>query len=97
MIVREVSMQFLGQQNIHKAANRYHFGYYFSIFQMTQVVRRLLLMREVWGSNPKPIKSSTRCQRLTAASTLMYGPWRKAAELGTGHSGVVTLDEFDYK
>jgi len=27
----------------------------------------------------------THCQRHATAATLMCGPWRKAAELGTGH------------
>jgi len=27
----------------------------------------------VWGSNPEPIKSPTRCQRLALAATLMCG------------------------
>jgi len=29
--------------------------------QLTQVLRRLPLVRDVWASNPEPIKSSTRC------------------------------------
>jgi len=45
------------------------------------VVRQLLLVREVWSLNPEPIKSSTRCQRLATAATLMCGPWHKGAEL----------------
>jgi len=28
----------------------------------------------------------TRCQQLTTVATLMCGPWRKAAEMGTAHS-----------
>jgi len=54
--------------------------------QMAQVVRCLLLVREVWGSNSEPIKSPTRCQRLATVAALMCGPWRIAAELGTSHS-----------
>jgi len=27
------------------------------------------LVREAWGSNPEPIKSPTRCQRLAIAAT----------------------------
>jgi len=54
--------------------------------QMAQVVRRLLLVRKVWGSNPEPIKSPKHCQRLATVATLMCGPWRKAAEMGTAHS-----------
>jgi len=53
---------------------------------MIQVVKRLLLVREVWGSNPKPIKSPTRCQQPATAATWMCGPWRKATEMGTAHS-----------
>jgi len=53
---------------------------------MTQVVRRLLLAREVWGSNPDPIISLTRCQRLATVATLKCGTWRKAAEMGAAHS-----------
>jgi len=46
--------------------------------QTAQVVRRLLLVREVWGSNLEPIKSPTRCQRLATAATLMcWGPGAK--------------------
>jgi len=48
--------------------------------QMVPVVRRLFLMREVWGSNPEPIESPTRCQRLVTAATLKCGPWCKATE-----------------
>jgi len=54
--------------------------------QMAQVLRRLLLVREIWGSNIEPIKSPTRCQRLATAATFMCGPWPKAAEMGTAHS-----------
>jgi len=45
--------------------------------QIAQVIRRLLLVREVWGPNPEPIKSPIHCQRLATAATLMCGPWRK--------------------
>jgi len=41
---------------------------------------------EEWGSNPEPIKSLTRCQRLAIAAILMCGPWCKAAKMGTAHS-----------
>jgi len=51
-----------------------------------QVIRRLPLVREVWGSNPEPIKSPTRCQRLATAAPLVRGSWRKAAEMSTAHS-----------
>jgi len=53
--------------------------------QTAQVLRRLPLVREVWGSNPEPIKSHTRCQLLVTTATLMCGSWRKAAELDTAH------------
>jgi len=43
-------------------------------------------LQEVWSSNPKPIKSSTHCQWLTTTATLKFGPWHKAAEMGTAHS-----------
>jgi len=43
-------------------------------------------MREVWGSNPEPIKSRTRCQRLSTAATIECGSWHKATELGIAHS-----------
>jgi len=54
--------------------------------QMALMVRRLPLVRKEWGSNLEPIKSPTRCQRLATAATLMCGPRRKAAEIGTAHS-----------
>jgi len=53
---------------------------------MAQVIRRLLLVREVWGSNSEPKKSPTRYQRLATAAILKCGPWCKAAEKGTAHS-----------
>jgi len=43
-------------------------------------------MREEWDSNPEPIISPTRCQRLATAAILKDGSWRKAAEMGTAHS-----------
>jgi len=36
--------------------------------QMVHVIRRLLLVREIWGSNLELIKSPTRCQRLETAN-----------------------------
>jgi len=51
---------------------------------MAQVVKRLLLVQEVWDSNPEPITTPTRCQQLATVATLMCGPWRKAVELGAG-------------
>jgi len=35
---------------------------------------------------PRPVKSPTRCQQLATVTTLVCGPWRKAAEMGTAHS-----------
>jgi len=51
-----------------------------------QEQERLPLVRELRGSNPEPIKSLTRCQRLATAAALKCGPLRKDAELGTAHS-----------
>jgi len=48
---------------------------------MAQVLKRSLLVREEWESNPEPIKSPTRCQRVATVAILMCGPWRKAAEM----------------
>jgi len=56
---------------------------------MVQVIKRLLLIRKLWGTNPKPIKSHTRCQQPVTAASLIYGPWRKAAKMGTDHSIVI--------
>jgi len=50
------------------------------------MVRRMLLVQEVMGSNPDPIKSPTRYHRLVIAATLKCRPWHKAAEMGTVHS-----------
>jgi len=57
-----------------------------SVKFMGQVVKCLLLVREIRGSNSKPIKSFTRCQQPATAATLMFGSWRKAAEMSTSHS-----------
>jgi len=54
--------------------------------QMTQVVRRLPMAREVWSLNLELIKSPTRCQQLATVATLKDGPWRKAAKMGTANS-----------
>jgi len=54
--------------------------------QMSQVIRRSLLVQEVRGSNPEPIKSPKRCQQLATVTTLMCGPWRKVAEMGAAYS-----------
>jgi len=48
---------------------------------MSQVVRRSLLVREVWGSNLELIKFPTRYQQLATVAALMCGLWRKAAEM----------------
>jgi len=51
--------------------------------QMAQVDKRVLLVREAWGSNPGPIKSPTCYKRLNTAATMKNGPKHKAAEMGT--------------
>jgi len=45
-------------------------------------VRRSLLVRKVWGSNPEPIKSPTRCQRLATAATfeVTFEVWAHGAK-----------------
>jgi len=43
-------------------------------FPNAQAVKRLLLVREVWGSNPEPIKSPTRCHWHATVATLKCGP-----------------------
>jgi len=53
---------------------------------MVQVVRRLLLVREVHSSYPELIKLPTRCQQPATAAILMCGLRHKAAEMGTAHS-----------
>jgi len=55
---------------------------------MAQVIRGSLLVREVWGSNPEPIKSPKRCQRLATFATLMCEPL--AQSRGDGHRSLVT-------
>jgi len=52
------------------------------------VVRRSLLVREVWGSNPEPMKSPTRCQRLATVATLIV--WALAQSREDGHRSLVT-------
>jgi len=54
------------------------------------VVRHLPLVRKVWGLNPEPIKSPTRCQRLATAVTLMCGLWALAQSRGDGHHLLMT-------
>jgi len=54
--------------------------------QIAKVVSCMLLERQVWGSNPEPIKSSTSYQGLATAETLKCGPWRKATEMEAAHS-----------
>jgi len=39
------------------------------VIGQAQIVRRSLLVREIWGSNPEPIKYPTRCQRLATVAT----------------------------
>jgi len=48
----------------------------------------LLLVREVWGSNPEQIKSPTRCQRLATLATLIV--WALAQSRKDGHRSLVT-------
>jgi len=56
----------------------FYFVAFYDTGQMAQVVRRSLLVREVWDSNPEPIKSPARCQRLATAATLeVLGPGAK--------------------
>jgi len=57
-------------------------------FLSAHVVRRSLLVQEVWGSNPEPIKSPTRCQRLATVVTLIV--WAFAQSRGDGHHSLVT-------
>jgi len=45
------------------------------------------LVRDVWGSNPEPIKSPTRCQRLATVATLIV--WDLAQSRGDGHRSLV--------
>jgi len=56
--------------------------------QIAQVVRHSLLVLEVWGSNRKPIKSPTRCQRFTTVATLTV--WALAQSRKDGHRSLVT-------
>jgi len=60
--------------------------YKVSTDQITQVVKRLLLVQEVWGLNPESIKSVTCCKRLATVATLMCGPKCKAVEISTAYS-----------
>jgi len=46
------------------------------------------MVREVWGSNPEPIKSPIRCQRLATVVTLIV--WALAQSRGNGHRSLVT-------
>jgi len=52
------------------------------------VVRNLIRVREVWDSNPEPIKSPTRCQRLATVATWIV--WALAQSRGDGHRSLVT-------
>jgi len=58
---------------------------------MAYVVRRSFLVREVWGSNPVPIKSLTRCQRLATAAT--FEVWALAQSRGDGHRSLLTPEK----
>jgi len=51
---------------------------------MSQLIRHMPLVREVWVSNFEPIKSLTRYQQLATAATLMCGP------RGDGQRSLVT-------
>jgi len=55
---------------------------------MAQVIRYLPLVREVWDSNPDPIKSPMRFQRLATAAT--FEVWSLAQSRGDGHRSLVT-------
>jgi len=55
---------------------------------MAQVVRRSLLVREVWGLNHEPIKSPTRCQRLVTAAN--FEVWSLVQNREDGHRSLVT-------
>jgi len=52
------------------------------------VVRRLLLVREVWSSNPESIKSPIRCQQLAIAAT--FEVWALTQSRGDEHRLLVT-------
>jgi len=56
--------------------------------QIAQVVRRSLLVREVWDSNPELIKSPTCCQRLAIVATLIV--WALAQSRGDEHRSLMT-------
>jgi len=54
-------------------------GFYLELAIPARKHKHLLLLHEVLGSNPYPIKPLTRCQSLATVATLMCGYWRKAA------------------
>jgi len=54
------------------------------------VLRHLLLVQQVLGSNPKPIISLTRCQQLATIATLIANLWALAQSCGDGHCPLVT-------
>jgi len=56
--------------------------------QMAQVIRCSLLVREVRGSYPEPIKSPSCCQRLDTAATVDV--WARAQSRGDGHPSLGT-------
>jgi len=49
--------------------------------QMAQVVRRSLLVQEVWSSNPEPVKSPTHCQQLATVCVGLGAKPRRWAPL----------------
>jgi len=54
------------------------------------VVRRSLLVREVWGLSPESIKYTTRCQGLATVASLIV--WALAQSRRDGHRSLVTPD-----
>jgi len=59
--------------------------------QIAQVIRRSLLVRELWGSNPELIKSPTCCQRLATVATLIV--WALVQSRGDGRHPLVTPEK----
>jgi len=56
--------------------------------QIAQMIRHSLLVREVWGSNPEPIKYPIRCPGLATVATLIV--WALAQRRGDRHRSLVT-------
>jgi len=67
-------------------ANQFKRATFATTGQIAQVVRRSLLVREIWGLNPEPIKSPIRCQQLATVATLIVWALAQVAEMGTAHS-----------